>query len=243
MQRSQSCKELRFFWSSIRSFFLKIEFFHWSMQVRDIFKHILLCNLDILIITNSKNDVNSRNVDKVVKTIIFDSIVNREFYDLIFKHMIHKNCLKNANVVCHDEKNNCIKYFFKSLCEKIDLNDSSNYSKLIRHVMSFIENTSWNNTWMMFYNSWILKKYQTHINVEICIFVKLVFYFYKYIYKKNDFVNVFITIIIVSIFDSIFKIRRNEVNMSSIHRNDKKFSINEISIFHDVRWIKSCEIA
>ena len=112
------------------------------MQVRDIFKHILLCNLDILIITNSKNDVNSRNVDKVVKTIIFDSIVNREFYDLIFKHMIHKNCLKNANVVCHDEKNNCIKYFFKSLCEKIDLNDSSNYSKLIRHVMSFIENTS-----------------------------------------------------------------------------------------------------
>ena len=95
----------------------------------------------------------------------------------------------------------------------------------------------------MFYNSWILKKYQIHINVEICIFVKSIFYFYKYIYKKNDFVNVFITIIIASIFDSIFKVRRNEVNMSSTHRNDKNSSMNEISIFYDVRWIKSCEIA
>ena len=107
-----------------------------EFQKRDLF-HVY-----ILIIAHFENDVNSKNVDKIVKTIIFDSKKNRKFYDLIFKHMIHKNCLKNANVVCHDEKNNCIKYFFKSLCEKIDLNDFSNYSKLTRFVMSFIENTS-----------------------------------------------------------------------------------------------------
>ena len=118
---------------------MKIHIYVIEFQKRNLF------HVHILIIANFENDVNSKNVDNVVKTIIFDSNVNREFYDLIFKHMIHKNCLKNANVVCHDENDNCIKYFCKSMCERIDLSDSSNYSKLTRFAKSFVENTIFDN--------------------------------------------------------------------------------------------------
>ena len=198
---------------------MKIHIYVIEFQKRD------LSHAHILIIVVSKNDVNSDNVDDAMKTLISNSNVNKEFYDLIIKNMIHKNCLNNVNVVCHDEKNNCIKFFSKSLSEIIDLNHRSDYSLYERHVMPSIENTSWNNTWMISYNSWLLKRYRAHINVEICIFAKSVTYFYKYIYKKSDSADVSTTII----------------NQSSSHRNDVDASVDEMRIFHDVRWINFCE--
>ena len=95
----------------------------------------------IFIIIISKNDINLTNVDNVIKAIIFNSIVNREFYDLIFKHIIYKNCFENKNVVCYNNKNNCIKFFFKSLNEIIDLNYCLNYLIYERYVIKYIENT------------------------------------------------------------------------------------------------------
>ena len=106
----------------------------------------------ILIIANPEDGVNSRNADKAVKAVIPDPAVDRELYDLVLKHMIHKNCLGNANAVCHDEKGNCTKYFPKPLCERTDLNDPSGYSKLARHARPPIEDTPWDNTWVVPYN-------------------------------------------------------------------------------------------
>ena len=105
-----------------------------KFQKRDLFY------VHIFIVVISKNDINLTNVDNAIKTIIFDLIVNRKFYDLIFKHIIHKNCFENKNVVCYNNKNNCIKFFFKSLSEIIDLNDRSNYSVYERYVIKYIEN-------------------------------------------------------------------------------------------------------
>ena len=184
-----------------------------------------LPHVHILIIVASKNDVNSNNADDAMKTVIPDPAVNKELYDLIIKNMIHKNCLRNANAVCHDEKNNCIKFFPKPLSEITDLNHRSSYSLYERHVMSSIESTPWNNTWVIPYNPWLLRKYKAHINVEICTFAKSVTYLYKYIYKKSDSVDVSTTII----------------NQSSSHRNDVDASVDEMKIFHDARWIDFCE--
>ena len=86
---------------------------------------------------------------------------------------------------------------------------------------------------MIFYNFWLLQKYETHINVEIYINAKFVKYLWKYIFKKSDHVDVFFNIIII--------IRRiNEFHAN--RQNNEKF-VDEIKIFHDVRWIEFCEIA
>ena len=95
----------------------------------------------ILIIVAFENDINIANVDKVIKTIISDLKKNRKFYNLIFKHIIHKNCLRNANAVYYNKNDNCIKFFFKSLSEIIDLNHFLNYSVYAQHAINCIENT------------------------------------------------------------------------------------------------------
>ena len=59
-------------------------------------------------------------------------------------------------------------------------------------------------------------------------------YFYKYIFKNFDFVDVFLSINEKISFVTI-------INISIIHRNDIAKSMNEIKIFHDCKWIKSCE--
>ena len=94
----------------------------------------------IFIIVILKNNVNFTNIDNVVKIIIFNLIVNRKLYDLVFKHIIYKNYFENKNVVCYNDKNNYIKFFFKLLNKIIDLNNCLNYLIYKRYVIKYIEN-------------------------------------------------------------------------------------------------------
>ena len=95
----------------------------------------------ILIIVISKNDINLTNVNNVIKAVIPNLVVNRKLYDLVLKHIIHKNCFENENAVCYNDKNNCIKFFLKSLNEIIDLNYRSNYLMYKRYAIKYIKNT------------------------------------------------------------------------------------------------------
>ncbi|GBO43211.1 hypothetical protein AVEN_119477-1 [Araneus ventricosus] len=45
---------------------------------------------------------------------------------------------------------------------------------------------SFDNRWVVPYNPWLLKKFNAHINVEVCASVKSVKYLYKYVYKGRD---------------------------------------------------------
>ncbi|XP_071035337.1 uncharacterized protein [Parasteatoda tepidariorum] len=42
------------------------------------------------------------------------------------------------------------------------------------------------NRWVVPYNPWLSRKFNAHINVEICASVKSVKYLYKYVYKGHD---------------------------------------------------------
>ena len=53
-------------------------------------------------------------------------------YDLMTSHMIHNNCFKIKNVVCHDKNDVCIKRFFKSLRNITNINHSFEYSQMRR---------------------------------------------------------------------------------------------------------------
>ena len=43
-----------------------------------------------------------------------------------------------------------------------------------------------NNRWIISYNFYFIRRYQIHINVKICVIVKIVKYIHKYIYKNDD---------------------------------------------------------
>jgi hypothetical protein len=42
------------------------------------------------------------------------------------------------------------------------------------------------NRWIALYNLHLVTKYRVHINVEICSFISVVKYLYKYVYKGPD---------------------------------------------------------
>ena len=189
----------------------------------------------ILIIAAPEDGVNIADADKAVKAVIPDPEEDRELYDLVLKHMVHKNCLGNANAVCHDENGNCTKFFPKPLSEITDLNHPSGHPVYARHAMNCIEGTPWDNTWVVPYNPWILRKFQAHINVEICTSAKPVAYLYKYIYKGSDSADISTTVTRVS--------RGRHVNQAPAHRNNVDPPVDEVQIFHDARWIGSCEAA
>ena len=48
------------------------------------------------------------------------------------------------------------------------------------------EGIALDNRWVAPHNKWLAKKYNAHINVEICSTVKAVNYLYKYVYKGPD---------------------------------------------------------
>ena len=100
-----------------------------------------LSYVHILIVITLQNNVNLTNANNVVKTVIFDFVINRKLYDLVLKHIIYKNYLKNKNVVCYNDKNNCIKFFPKTLNEIINLNNRLNYLVYEHYAIKYIENT------------------------------------------------------------------------------------------------------
>lgn len=61
-----------------------------------------------------------------------------------------------------------------------------------RQVSKSVRGSSINvdNKWIVPYNPYLIKKYDCHVNVEICSSVKAVKYLYKYITKGHDRISV-----------------------------------------------------
>ena len=58
----------------------------------------------------------------------------------------------------------------------------------------------------MFYNFYLLIKYNVYINIKICVNIKIYKYIFKYIYKNSDRIN--------------FRIKReNNINQNDIKLN------------------------
>lgn len=81
----------------------------------------------------------------------------------------------------------------------------------------------------------MLKKYGCHLNVEACTSTKPVSYPYKYIFKGSDSAD------LSTVVTPDAPNRR--VNEARANRNDTNAPVDEVSIFHDARWIGSCEAA
>ena len=52
-----------------------------------------------------------------------------------------------------------------------------------------INGKTFDNSWVVPYNPVLLKKYNCHINVEVCTSIKSIKDFFKYVYKDHDKAN------------------------------------------------------
>ena len=145
----------------------------------------------LLVLSEDDKLNNPDDYDCVVRAEIPDQIEEPELYAEVLGHMIHGPCGHlNRKSPCM-KRGSCKRGYPKQFsATTIQGNDS--YPIYRRrdndlHIQSDLnENASLDNRWVVPFNPWLLKKYDCHINVEVCCSIKSVKYLYKYVYKGPD---------------------------------------------------------
>jgi hypothetical protein len=151
-----------------------------------------LPHLHLMVILKSKQKILS-NPDDFVSAEIPDADQSPILYDYVSKHMIHGPCgTLNRNSPCMQEQK-CAKEFPKLFIPETVIPDDGYIQyrrrqdgKTIRKNLSGGRIVTVDNRWVVPYNPYLLKRFNSHINVEICSTVMAVKYMYKYIHKGSD---------------------------------------------------------
>ncbi|GBO17046.1 hypothetical protein AVEN_150339-1 [Araneus ventricosus] len=101
--------------------------------------------------------------------------------------MIHGPCgTLNPNSQCMRE-GVCTKQYPKEFRGKTEENING-YPMYQRKYTEFLRvgRHDLDNRWVVPYNPWLSKKFNAHINVEVCASIKSAKYLYKYVYKGHD---------------------------------------------------------
>ncbi|PIA37966.1 LOW QUALITY PROTEIN: hypothetical protein AQUCO_02900072v1 [Aquilegia coerulea] len=119
--------------------------------------------------------------DKIVRADIPDPTVEPDLYRIVICHMIPWTMWKTQSSVCLYAQRRLQEVFFQNcfhqqLCKRPENGRSFINSRAIQV----------DNSWVVPYNAWLLRKYNCHINMEICSTIKYVKYLYKYVYKGPD---------------------------------------------------------
>ncbi|XP_065684594.1 uncharacterized protein LOC136096905 [Hydra vulgaris] len=148
----------------------------------------------LLHLANDDKLETAQDINNLICAEIPDPIVNRELYDIIKTCTIHGPCgILNPNSPCMKD-GVCSKNYSKEFSANAVAfhNGYPRYRRFDDGLVISIKGNNVDNRWVVPYNPWLSKKYQTHINVEACMSVKAVKYLYKYIYKGHDCANVLI---------------------------------------------------
>ncbi|KAG0610723.1 hypothetical protein M758_7G086700 [Ceratodon purpureus] len=124
-------------------------------------------------------------VDRIVCAKFPDEQEDPELFGMVLKHMVYGPCTRDW---CLDETGQCTKRFPKFFQDQTAMdqdgyplyrrrNDGRSFEK---HGFFF------NNSHVVPYNPDLIRKYNCHINIEVCAFVQAVKYIDKYIYKGHD---------------------------------------------------------
>ncbi|GBM15167.1 hypothetical protein AVEN_39084-1 [Araneus ventricosus] len=142
----------------------------------------------ILLTLDSESKIRTKDdIDKFVSTELPDPCTDLRFFQIVTKCMVHGPCgTININSPCMRD-GQCCKSFPKQF--KDDTEDNVNGYPIYRRKATEpvqVGKYSIDNRWVVPYNPWLLKKFNAHINVEVCASVKSVKYLYKYVYKGHD---------------------------------------------------------
>ena len=125
-----------------------------------------------------------RRIDMVATAEIPDEEREPELNKLVLNHMVHSPCLGRADAVCK-VKGKCCRGFPKDYCDRTRVVDDA-YPQYRRREVRRTYEKGQSNQYVVPYNKYLLKKYNAHINVEICTSFSAVKYLFKYIYKGYD---------------------------------------------------------
>ncbi|XP_075494884.1 uncharacterized protein LOC142532481 [Primulina tabacum] len=140
-------------------------------------------------------------------------------HDLVVKHMIHGPCgdmnKKNSCMV----NGQCKSHYPRLFCQTTTQGKDGYpiYRRRNNGQIIDVRRTKLNTQWVVPHNSYLLLRYDCHINVEVCSGLTAVKYLYKYIYKGHDKVAVHIA------------------------HEDGENVIDEIKNFQDARWVSAQE--
>ena len=151
--------------------------------------HILL-----ILCGNDKPKI-ADDYDKFVSAELPNPEKDIELFKLVTRFMIHKPCGRNVKSPCMT-KGFCKADFPKPFNDYTTAKEDGypEYRRLSPTRNGFkakikFAGKEWmdiDNRWIIPYNPYLLKKYQAHINVEICSSIMAIKYLYKYIYKGPD---------------------------------------------------------
>ncbi|XP_035233478.1 uncharacterized protein LOC118205293 [Stegodyphus dumicola] len=109
-------------------------------------------------------------------------------HDIVKSSMIHGPCGElNRNSPCMSD-GVCSKGFPKPFQAetKENVNGYPLYRRRDDGNFIVIKGHAIDNRWVVPYNPYLTKKYNAHINVEVCSSIKSVKYLFKYVYKGHD---------------------------------------------------------
>ncbi|GBN37344.1 hypothetical protein AVEN_133031-1 [Araneus ventricosus] len=140
----------------------------------------------ILLTLDSESKIRTKDdIDKFVSAELPDPCTDLRLFQIVTK-CIHGPCgTININSPCMRD-GQCCKSFPKQF--KDDTEENVNGHPIYRRRATDpvqVGKYSINNRWVVPYNPWLLKKFNAHINVEVCASVKSVKYLYKYVYKGH----------------------------------------------------------
>ncbi|GBM83958.1 hypothetical protein AVEN_102328-1 [Araneus ventricosus] len=140
----------------------------------------------ILLTLDSESKIRTKDdIDKIVSAELPDPCTDLRLFQIVTKCMVHGPC-GTINSPCMRD-GQCCKSFPKQF--KDDTEENVNGYPIYRRRATEpvqVGKYSIDNRWVVPYNPWLLKKFNAHINVEVCASVKSVKYLYKYVYKGHD---------------------------------------------------------
>nr|XP_025611281.1 uncharacterized protein LOC112703866 [Arachis hypogaea] len=170
----------------------------------------------LLILENNDELSDPDQYDSLVRAEIPCKETEPHLHEAVLRHMVHGPCgTQNQSSPCM-KNGQCKHNYPKKFVPETRRGDDSypQYRRRFDAPIPINQNVTIDNRWVVPYNSWLLLKYDCHINVEICSSIKSIKYLYKYCYKGPDCVAM-------------------EVHRSSHY--------DEVQQFIDARWIAAPE--
>jgi hypothetical protein len=131
-------------------------------------------------------------VDKFVSAEFPDPEVHPELHEIVTRVMLHGPCGTHKPDASCMVRNRCSKGYPKPFQEVTQLQESGYplYQRQNNGRTFERGGFTYTNQWVVPYNPYLSRKYNCHINVEICNSIRAIKYIHKYIYKGHDRITV-----------------------------------------------------